>query len=275
MVRPQYPQRAASATALLVLAALAEIPWRGDDFGHGAKVSGERTRADELAAELREEILRGRWRAGDRLPSERELAARHGVNRLCAREALQQLERLGLVEIHRGGPRVGTIHSASPDLIAHLFDLSSALDPALVGQWLDVAEILFTGAVRLALERASDPEFARARELLRALVASGAEDARYFELLDELGDLVFAGSRNLVLRLIRNGLRANVLARLEGSGKRLRPVRAELNELVRAVDEAIADRDPERAQESVRQLFRSNRDRILKGLAKKSARTAG
>src|SRR5258705_221533 len=85
---------------------------------------------------------------------------------------LQQLERLGLVEIHRGGPRVGTIHSASPDLIAHLFDLSSALDPALVGQWLDVAEILFTGAVRLALERASDPEFARARELLRALVAS-------------------------------------------------------------------------------------------------------
>jgi DNA-binding FadR family transcriptional regulator len=80
--------------------------------------------------------------------------------------------------------------------------------------------------------------------------------------------LIFSGSRNLVLRLIRNGLRANVLPRLQGAKQRLRPVRAELAELVRAVDQAVEARDPERAQECVRKLFRANRDRILKSLAK-------
>jgi GntR family transcriptional regulator, transcriptional repressor for pyruvate dehydrogenase complex len=235
-------------------------------------VTEEPTHADRLADELRGEILRGRYRPGDRLPSERELAARSAVNRLSAREALQQLERLGLVEIKKGGARVAALHDASPDVIAHLFDAGGALDPALVEQWLDVSELLFTGAVRLALERATDAELERARELLRRLVRTGAtgEDASYFAALDEIGELIFAGSRNLVLRLIRNGLRANVLPRLEGKRGRLRPVRAELSELVRAIDDAVAARDPERGQEAVRLLLRANRERILKSLRKET-----
>jgi DNA-binding FadR family transcriptional regulator len=218
-------------------------------------VTDEPTHADRLADELRGEILSGRYRP---------------VNRLSAREALQQLERLGLVEIKKGGARVAALHDASPDVIAHLFDAGGALDPALVEQWLDVSELLFTGAVRLALERASDAELERARELLRRLVRAGTagEDATYFAALDELGELIFAGSRNLVLRLIRNGLRANVLPRLEGKRGRLRPVRAELSELVRAIDDAVAARDPERGQEAVRLLLRANRERILKSLRK-------
>ena len=227
----------------------------------------ERSHADGLAEALRAEILRGRYRPGDRLPSERELAARSDVNRLSAREALQQLERLGLVEIKKGGARVAALHDASPDVIAHLFDAADSLDPALVEQWLDVSELLFTGAVRFAVERASDAEIARARELLQAL-ALGGEDARYFATLDELSELIFAGARNLVLRLIRNGLRANVLPRLPAGRTRLRPVRAELAELVRAIDDAVAARDPERAQEAVRLLYRANRERILKSLRK-------
>ena len=228
----------------------------------------ERSHGDRLAEALRGEILGGRYLAGDRLPSERELAARFAVNRLSAREALQQLERLGLVEIKRGGARVAALHDASPDVIAHLFDVGAAPDAALVEQWLDVSELLFTGAVRFALERASDAEIARSRELLRALLraGSGGEDAPYFAALDELGELIFAGARNLVLRLIRNGLKANVLPRLQGKRARLRPVRAELAELVRAIDDAVAARDPERAQEAVRMLWRANRERILKSL---------
>jgi DNA-binding FadR family transcriptional regulator len=232
----------------------------------------ERSHADTLADALRAEILRGRYQPGDRLPSERELAARFAVNRVSAREALQQLERLGLVEIRKGGARVAALHDASPDVIPHLFDAGGALDPALVEQWLDVSELLFTGAVRLSLERATDAELARARELLRDLVQSGArgEDASYFATLDELSELIFAGSRNLVLRLIRNGLRANVLRRLQGKRGRLRPVRAELSELVRAIDDAVAARDPERAQEAVRMLLRANSERILKSLRKET-----
>lgn len=49
------------------------------------------SRAEELAGQLRDEILRGRLAPGARLPAERELAERHALSRSSVREALQQL----------------------------------------------------------------------------------------------------------------------------------------------------------------------------------------
>ncbi|MGM0585800.1 MAG: phosphonate metabolism transcriptional regulator PhnF [Pseudomonadota bacterium] len=53
---------------------------------------------DALAGEIRE----GRWRAGDRLPSESALSARFGVNRHTLRRAMAALREEGLVHVRRG-----------------------------------------------------------------------------------------------------------------------------------------------------------------------------
>jgi len=52
-------------------------------------VSEALSRPEAIARELRTDILQGRYRAGERLPSERELAARSGGSRGSAREALK------------------------------------------------------------------------------------------------------------------------------------------------------------------------------------------
>jgi DNA-binding GntR family transcriptional regulator len=57
------------------------------------------TTADVIAAELREEILRGEIPPGAALRQE-ALAARFSVSRIPVREALRALERDGLVEVH-------------------------------------------------------------------------------------------------------------------------------------------------------------------------------
>jgi GntR family transcriptional regulator len=58
--------------------------------------------AQQLAATLEAQILDGRWRVGDRLPPERELAAQHQVSRSTLREALEELERASLIVRHQG-----------------------------------------------------------------------------------------------------------------------------------------------------------------------------
>jgi GntR family transcriptional regulator len=56
----------------------------------------------QVAAQLEERILDGVWATGTRLPGERDLAAEFGVSRSTMREALELLERSGLVVRHQG-----------------------------------------------------------------------------------------------------------------------------------------------------------------------------
>lgn len=60
--------------------------------------------SDKVAGQLKKAITGGVFRVGERLPSERELAEQMGVSRPSIREAIQQLELLGIVEtVHGGG----------------------------------------------------------------------------------------------------------------------------------------------------------------------------
>lgn len=56
----------------------------------------------EIAGTLADEIARGHAAAGERLPTEAELAARFGVNRHTVRHALADLAARGLVHSRRG-----------------------------------------------------------------------------------------------------------------------------------------------------------------------------
>lgn len=58
-----------------------------------------------ILADIEERILSGRWRPGDRIPSEHELAERYGCSRMTVNKALTQLARAGYVERRR---RAGT-----------------------------------------------------------------------------------------------------------------------------------------------------------------------
>ncbi|NAZ36491.1 phosphonate metabolism transcriptional regulator PhnF [Rubellimicrobium sp. CFH 75288] len=55
-----------------------------------------------VAEALRADLRAGRWRPGERLPSEAELALRFGVHRHTLREALARLAAEGLVASRRG-----------------------------------------------------------------------------------------------------------------------------------------------------------------------------
>ena len=230
--------------------------------------------ADEVTALLRDAILRGDYEPGQRLESERRLAERLGVSRGSVREALKQLDQLGLLDIrHGGGARVRPLGDASLDVVRHLLHLEGGPGVELVTQLLDVHEILMISAVELAVRNATEEEVSRARDLLEGLMDPGLGDEAYRAALDELGQLISTASRNLVLRLVRNGLRA-VFADRPGQrpAVALGVERSLVATLSRRISSALAARDPVKAQEGVRLLLRAHREQLLKRVERSPAR---
>src|SRR4051812_50187577 len=87
--------------------------------------------AERLFAQLSTEILSGRYQPGEKLPTQRRLAAELRVTMTALREALKRLEQLGLVEVRHGDAmRVTDWRSRGGlDVIAHVLFAAGGLDP--------------------------------------------------------------------------------------------------------------------------------------------------
>ena len=60
---------------------------------------------ERILTELRENILRGDWRPGHRIPFEHQLMARYGCSRMTVNKALSELAQADLIERRRrAGP---------------------------------------------------------------------------------------------------------------------------------------------------------------------------
>lgn len=211
---------------------------------------------------LRDEILTGQYRPGERLPSERELAGRFETSRGAVREALKKLEQIGLAAIHPGGVRVQPLHEASLDVLGPLLDLQAVPDIELVDQVIDVLGLLVSHAAGSVAEVASDEEIAEARALVAKILEREPQDAESLELRMELGRFFLTVSGNLAIRLIANSMRLQFAARLQGRGFRPAPEPQAFRRHMRALDVALAARDGKGIQAALGELMALNRKAI-------------
>ncbi len=63
----------------------------------------KRNHYEEITEQLKQRILDGRLKVGDKLPSTKEMSEQFGVGRSTTREALSALKAMGLIEIRQGG----------------------------------------------------------------------------------------------------------------------------------------------------------------------------
>lgn len=109
-----------------------------------------RTLADQILAQLREAIASGRYRPGDALPSERELALQFGASRVAVREALLTLQSHGMLERSHGrAARVAQIQPA-PVLANEIIRLPAQPDETNVRDVKQARLLLEVEMVRLA-----------------------------------------------------------------------------------------------------------------------------
>ncbi|MEE8164094.1 MAG: GntR family transcriptional regulator [Myxococcota bacterium] len=216
-----------------------------------------------IAASLRDDILRGQYRCGERLPSERDLAERFAVHRSTVREAFKRLEQLGVVTIHPGGARVAPLEEASLDIVGHLLALDDPPNPEILDQALEAASGFRAMAARLGTERADASQRAHMLSILSEMQRPEIENEDRAELVEELGDCFVEASGNMVLRLMRHGLQARRI-RSAGSYDILRdpPTRTEAEPHLEALTRAIEEADGATASEAVYNLSCLFRQRV-------------
>lgn len=170
----------------------------------------ERRRLHEgVAEQLRDAILDGHLRAGEKLPPERVLAERFAVNRTSVREAIKVLEGLGLVAVRQGdGATVLPVAEASPDVLGPMIFRGGRVDATLLHELMEVVEPLLLEMGRLAIERAR-PAHGRAIRALRDRVADEARDREErFAALRDLVVLVADMTGNRVWQMLARRTRA-------------------------------------------------------------------
>ncbi|MBW2244382.1 MAG: FadR family transcriptional regulator [Deltaproteobacteria bacterium] len=231
------------------------------------------TAAQRVAQSLRHDILTGRYREGDRLRSERELAEQFGVHRGAVREGLRALAQQGLVEISGAGARVGRLDHASMDVIGDLLDIDEVPDGQLVEQVLEVSTHLFSSCVSIAVERGSDADLRAICAHLDAVQDETLNPTEYLDHIHGIADGLTEASGNFVLRLIGHALKLHFWNRLETQQEvTLRLPQDFLAPLARKLNAALKARDAARATALVRELMDQHRENVIKLLTQEQAR---
>ncbi len=123
--------------------------------------------SEKIAIQLREAITIGRFKIGDRLPSERELADQMGVSRPSVREAIQQLELMGMVESVHGGGTI--VRSLTEQEIQRPMEIVLGEDIHKVVELTEVRALMEPWAAKQSAINRTDEELKRIRVLLNEM----------------------------------------------------------------------------------------------------------
>lgn len=159
--------------------------------------------------QMEEQLIRGEWKPGDRLPSENELAEMFDVSRITIRQALQKLSVLGMVETRFGeGSFVKKVDVG---------ENMNALVPMMYlnknssFQVFEFREIIDAEAAGIAAERATEEDIRELEKILREMKkafekgdvkAFGQKDLEFHFKVTQITGNSLLVQTNIILRRI-------------------------------------------------------------------------
>jgi GntR family transcriptional repressor for pyruvate dehydrogenase complex len=153
----------------------------------------------QIVADVRDALFEKRLRPGDVLGTEKELAARYGVSRIVARDALRTLEALGIADIRMGKGGGARVARGNPRLFAEALAVQLDLTGVSAGEIMDAQRAIETLAAELAAEHATTADHARLRRLTAEAEACIDDAHAYTRSSREFHLAVAEASHNRVL----------------------------------------------------------------------------
>jgi DNA-binding FadR family transcriptional regulator len=213
-----------------------------------APVARRQTLTDEIATVLRDRVLSGDFTAGDKLPSEQQLADSFQVSRPVIREAIARLKVEGLIDTKQGlgafvaaGDRAPRFDAGTLDAklrVPYVFELRWSIEPTIAA---------------FAARRRTDAQLRLIAEKLDTLKLSvrtgrgGSEaDAAFHEAIaDAAGNPLFRSLMEFVHATLRESLRISHITIRKVAGGPAKVHREHI-----AIFEAIRDRDEGKARQA-------------------------
>ena len=219
-------------------------------------VSDNRAFSEKIVAQISDAVVRGELKPGDRMPTERDLAAQFNVSRTVVRDAVKTLAGRGILRVkHGAGIFVATSEDMVSDTLGALSGTLSLEGPAL-RDLFELRKVLETQAAEWAARRADEHHVERLKEILDDAGAN-KDDPKVLAERDAQFHVALAqASGNLVLvRVMLTLLDLLAKSRRETLSIPGRPQRS-IEDHARVL-EKIEARDPEGARGAMLEHLRS------------------
>lgn len=205
---------------------------------------------EQIVEQIEESILSGALKAGEQLPSERELAVSFGVSRTAVREAVKALREKGLVEAYSG--RGTFITDGTSQAMRQSIDRMIRLGQPEGSTYLaEVRQILEPEFTALAALRVEEQHLASMREAVAIMDRSLRKPDAYIEAdLDFHLALAEAAANPLILSLLDSIVGMLREQRLRIFSTPHGPERGQIHH--KKILQAIEQRNPELAREEMR-----------------------
>jgi GntR family transcriptional regulator, transcriptional repressor for pyruvate dehydrogenase complex len=128
--------------------------------------------SDQIKSILKQAILNGQFKPGDKFPPEVEIARKYQVSKASAREALREMESEGLIQKKRGVFGGSFVAAPGPEKMvdvvinSYLFGSITAFDLA------ELRRVLEPGLAGLAAERRTDEDLAAMADCISRVAQS-------------------------------------------------------------------------------------------------------
>jgi len=214
----------------------------------------------DVVEQIQEAIIEGKLKAGDHLPSERELKEQLNVSRGTLRESLRILEQKGLIEIRTGMLGGAVVKEISSDQVGESLTLLIRYKKVPLGKLAEFREGIDGIVASLATERVNAQDLEHLRKLLsqaRTHLEEGISgwnafiqtDIQFHLALAKItGNLLFIS----VLKTIYENINTYYESYLPKNEEILQQNIKDLNDIVRAIEM----RDPKKAGELAREHVR-------------------
>lgn len=223
---------------------------------------------EEICERIRNQLISGELKPGDRLPPERELAELYVVSRTALREALLILEIIGLLELRKGRSGGAFITERGAGLFTRSFRDLLDFGQASLAMLLDARAVIQIAVVQVACAVGTEADFDRLQQNIdetQALTDQGRFVQRTFKAM-EFNNILGQATGNAVLATVVEAMGSVLRDFIASAGPQPHdPVIAARRELLAR----LRARDPDGAARSLRRYFEGLRAHLLDGKAKR------
>ncbi len=202
-----------------------------------------------IVDQIRQLVLDGHVKPGDKLPSERHLVESFKVSRASIREALSALEMMGLLEVRTGeGAYIRQLHA---DSMATALTWALSMEKSSILEIFEVRRMMEIQAAGFAAERATTvelhqlerilysmierrPDWEKADHHFHYLIAKATQNKITIRLMDTISDHIQHLIRLIYPQLFQDRYTPEILYKEHWD-----------------IFDAIKSKDPERAKESM------------------------
>jgi len=172
-------------------------------------VAMDKKLSNKIVRDIKQKILSGALRTGDRLPAERDLAEEYKVSRITIRNAISRLAYLGFLQTL---PQSGTFiadfrKDASLELLVDIISSDEEVDKSILIELMEIRRIFESYCAGRAVIKMDDTNRKELREMVNDMIANRKNPEQLVELDYKIHYLLMELAGNNVLRLLFNSFK--------------------------------------------------------------------